>query len=88
MAIKSVSVAVPADGSVVPIQDSDAQSVYGDQVSFRNTGLVTVMLGGPDRQDYPLFVNEAYTADIAPGDVMYVRTLGTAAGQIAALKTK
>lgn len=89
MAVKSVVVAVPSNGNLVPIVDEDGDHLIGNQMGFRNTGTVDVYLGGPDGAYMPLKPDEFYGAECGPGDIFYARILPNGgAGEIVAVKTK
>lgn len=89
MGVKSVVVAVPSDGSLVPIVDEDDDKVQGNQMGFRNTGTVDLLLGGSDAAHMPLKVDEFYGAECGADDLFYVKvkTNGTA-GEVTVVKTK
>jgi hypothetical protein len=89
MAVKAVVVAVPSNGTVVPITDEDGDVVVGNHMGFRNTGTVDLLLGGESSALFPLKVDEFYGAECGPEDTFYVKvkTNGTA-GEITAVKSK
>lgn len=89
MAVKSVVVAAPSDGTLVPIVDEDGDNVMGNHMGFRNTGTVDLLLGGSDAAHMPLKVDEFYGAECSVDDLVYVKvkTAGTA-GEVTAMKTK
>lgn len=92
MTVLSIQVAIPSDGSTVVLGGRDADSIYGDEVTIRNTGSVTVLVGGdPTGTDnfYPIEAGEVWCTTTGGSDYIYAQVAndGTA-GELTAIKTR
>lgn len=80
MAVKAVQIPVPADGSEVAVVDDDGDHIMGNEMTYRNTGAVDLLVGGPGSCVYPLAKDpnaggfgEALGGKAHPGDILYVK---------------
>jgi hypothetical protein len=91
MPVRNARFAVPTGATNTPLDLRAATGVdkhEGDSILVKNSGAVTVGLGGEamdDTNSFPLEAGAAIGVDLGRGDVLYARVAGGTAGQVAVL---